>query len=127
MTWSIGSSSSIGRDIRLRANWDNRASREFIYADCAEILVRDFRVFRMNYFPEMRIIQPGRKAYLRGPGANGSAISGETVMEFILMAAGAVAALGFTALIPRDRRDAIRDASAGFVAGQLFPAPGSWR
>ena len=47
-------------------------------------------------------------------------------MEFVLIAAGAIAAmLGIGALIPRDRGDAIRDASAGYLSGQLFPAPGS--
>jgi len=45
-------------------------------------------------------------------------------MEFIIIAAGAIGAmLGISAVIPSDRRDAIRDASAGYMSGQLFPAP----
>lgn len=46
-------------------------------------------------------------------------------MEFMLIGAGAIAVLALSALIPRDRRDAIRDAAAGGLAGQLFPASGS--
>lgn len=46
-------------------------------------------------------------------------------MEFMLIAGGAVAVFAITAFIPRDRGDAIRDASAGYLSGQLFPAPGS--
>ncbi len=46
-------------------------------------------------------------------------------MEFMLIAAGAIAVLAFSALVPRDRRDAIRDAAAGCHSGQLFSPLGS--
>ena len=46
-------------------------------------------------------------------------------MEFMLIGAGAIAVLGFSALIPRDRRDAIRDAAAGCHSGQSLTPLGS--
>ena len=46
-------------------------------------------------------------------------------MEFMIIAAGAIAVLAFSALIPRDRRDAIRDVAVGCHSGQLFSPFGS--